>query len=146
MGNLGMRKGLAQPTGQHCVAAPEVRARTVLSENLIILIKGCFLPEEASFICLSTVTQQSHLQYVNFLFIIKCSKHEEQALYKQALQLGRQTAKQYCACSLPTTPTCTLYMALNLQTVVLSQQPQLCAPRSPRRHSITHVMKRVNET
>lgn len=110
MGNLGMRKGLAQPTGQHCVAAPEVRARTVLSENLIILIKGCFLPEEASFICLSTVTQQSHLQYVNFLFIIKCSKHEEQALYKQALQLGRQTAKQYCACSLPTSPAALLHV------------------------------------
>lgn len=47
---------------------------------------------------------------------------------------------------LPPTPTCTLYMALNLQTVASSQQPQLCAPRSPRRHSITHIMKRVNET
>ena len=40
---------------------------------------------------------------------------------------------------LPPTPTCTLYVALNLQTVASSQQPQLCAPRSPRRHSITHI-------
>lgn len=49
-------------------------------------------------------TQQSHVQSVNFLFFIKCSKHEEQGLYKQELQLGRQTAKQNCACSLPTPP------------------------------------------
>ena len=39
---------------------------------------------------------------------------------------------------LPPPPTCTLYMALNLQTVASSQQPQLWALRSPRRHSITH--------
>lgn len=47
-------------------------------------------------------TQQSRLQPVNFLFFIKCSKHEEQGLYKQELQLGSQTAKQNCASSLPT--------------------------------------------
>lgn len=49
-------------------------------------------------------TQQSHLQYVNILFFMKCSKHEEQAFYKQELQLGRQTAKQNCDCFLPAPP------------------------------------------
>lgn len=52
-----------------------------------------------------------------------------------------------CACSLPTTPTCTLYMAFNSgKQWFWVNSSQLCAPRSPRRHSITHIMKRVNET
>lgn len=59
---------------------------------------------------INTRTQQSHLQSVNVLFFIKCSKHEEQALYTQELQLGRQTAKQSCACSLPTPPTTLLQL------------------------------------
>lgn len=57
---------------------------------------------------IKTGTQQSHLQSMNFLFFIKCSKHEEQAFYKQELQLGRQMAKQNCACSLPTPSTALL--------------------------------------
>lgn len=36
-----------------------------------------------------------------FLFFIKCSKHEEQALYRQEFQLGGQRAEQSCACLLP---------------------------------------------
>lgn len=54
---------------------------------------------------------------MNFLFFIKCSKHEEQALYQQELQPGRQTAKQNRACSLPTPPA-------NLKVVARSRDSQ----------------------
>lgn len=60
-------------------------------------------------------------QSVNVLFFIKCSKHEEQALYKQELQLGRQTAKQNCACSLPTPPATLLQLVARSRNI--QQEP-----------------------
>lgn len=73
-------------------------------------------------------TQQSHLQSVNFLFFVKCSKHEEQALYKQELQLGRQTAKQNYARSLPTPPAALFQLVARSRNTL--QEPWASTPNS----------------